>query len=91
MTTLDHLFAGWLWESPETRADLRKTRRDVRRFIAEHREQIDAEAAAMTSPPRTIEGHIASLREGNPERWQQLNREWLDPVGWDVRIVEGEG
>lgn len=42
-------------------------------------------------PTYRLEEHIASLREGDPKRWQQLQREWSDPVGRDVRIVEGEG
>lgn len=54
-----------------------RTMRDVRWFQAENRERIEAEYAALTSPPRTIEAHVAAGRaEMGEERWQQLQSEW---------------
>lgn len=58
----------------------RRTMRDVRRWQAENRERIDAEWEAMTSPPRTIAGHLAHAREQmGEERWNQLQAEWATP------------
>jgi hypothetical protein len=50
-----------------------RTMKDVRRFQTENRERIDAEWAALSSPPRTIAEHVASL---SPERRAELEREW---------------
>jgi hypothetical protein len=48
-------------------------------------------AGRECDPTFSLDREIDSLRLGDPEKWTRLNRDWLDPVGRDVRIVEGEG
>lgn len=59
--------------------EYRKIKAEMQAFARANRARIDAEAAAMTSAPRTIEEHVASARrEMGEELWRKRNEEWAN-------------
>lgn len=61
----------------------RETIRQQREWERQNRARLDAEWDALPEPPpRTIEDHIAKVREEVGElEWRRLNQEWLNREG----------
>jgi hypothetical protein len=82
MSDLDAMFEGWLWDNPETRDDLRQTRPGFGPWVEHQGRECD--------PTYRLEEHIASLRDGDPEKWARLNKDWTAP-GADRGLISVGG
>lgn len=60
-------------EAREAVIEHNRTMDEVREWQAANRERIDAAWDALSSPPRTIAEHLATL---SAERREELDREW---------------